>query len=61
MNTTQPTDWVAHYGYERNGAITTCTACGATFTNADGAIMRGHGRRCEVDPRFFQIPGVCNS
>ena len=55
---------VEAYGYTKadDGSVT-CNDCGEHFRKAvvDGAVMRGHGRRCPVNPRFFRIPGVCAS
>jgi hypothetical protein len=56
------TDIITEYGYEKteDGGVT-CVACGDHFPVADGSVMRGHGRRCTVNPRSFYVPAVCNS
>lgn len=51
---------ITRYGYERTDDTgIRCTACGDTFPVADGSVMRGHAKRCPVNPRIYDVPGVC--
>ena len=54
-------DAVTGYGYERTDTGVRCTSCGATFDDADGSVMRGHARRCPINPRHYHVPAVCDS
>ena len=54
-------DAVAAYGYQRTDIGIRCTSCDATFPAADGSVMRGHAKRCPVNPRTYRVPGVCQS
>jgi hypothetical protein len=54
-------DAIAEYGYVRQDGGVRCLSCEQLFRPADGSIMRGHAKRCPVNPRVFEVPGVCNA
>lgn len=50
----------AHELFTRNpDGSRTCNDCGATYTRADGAVMRSHRRR--VHGEHHETPGVCDA
>lgn len=55
-------DIVNIYGYEYtdNGGIK-CGSCGHEYNVADGSIMRGHAKRCAVNPAEYHVPAVCDA
>jgi ribosomal protein S26 len=57
----------ARYGFEQRGYhrgspthSVRCLACGVTLPR-DGSVMRSHARKCPVEPRVYDVPGVCDA